>query len=188
MLTSINLESYRSFQSYDLEGLSRVNLLVGKNNCGKTSMLEAVQLLASKGSPGVLRNIVGRRGELAESRPVTGASDVSSDSPTVTHLFHGHNFKPGSSFQISSTTDGLGVLVRAEPPPKEEQLSYFSREELRGYSSVLETRLISSRSTATSVRSMALVDDDGVLLGRTSSRHYLALWGGRSFWTTKCFG
>ena len=50
MLTTIELRNYRGFQDYRLSGLSRVNLLVGKNNCGKTSVLEAVHLLASGGN------------------------------------------------------------------------------------------------------------------------------------------
>ena len=46
-----------------MDGLGRVNLLVGKNNCGKTSILECVELLRSAGDPHVLSTIAGRRGE-----------------------------------------------------------------------------------------------------------------------------
>ena len=42
MYTSINVEGFRLFDSLKLEGLSRVNLLFGPNNCGKTSLLEAI--------------------------------------------------------------------------------------------------------------------------------------------------
>ena len=45
-----------------MEGLGRVNLLVGTNNCGKTSILESVQLLCSP-TPSVLNAVAARRGE-----------------------------------------------------------------------------------------------------------------------------
>ncbi|MDP9010154.1 MAG: AAA family ATPase [Pseudomonadota bacterium] len=34
-----------------MDGLGRINLLVGKNNSGKTSVLEALYLLAANGDP-----------------------------------------------------------------------------------------------------------------------------------------
>ena len=37
MLGTLQLEKFRGFDAYALNGLTRVNLLVGKNNCGKTS-------------------------------------------------------------------------------------------------------------------------------------------------------
>ena len=42
MLTSIELTGFRGFHQLKLEGLSRVNLIVGKNNSGKTSLLEGI--------------------------------------------------------------------------------------------------------------------------------------------------
>ena len=41
MIRTLRLENYRSFERYELRDLARVNLLVGPNNCGKTSVLEA---------------------------------------------------------------------------------------------------------------------------------------------------
>ena len=61
MLTSLKLTGYRRFESYRLDGLTRVNLLVGRNNCGKTSILEAVDLVVAQGDPSVLRNAATRR-------------------------------------------------------------------------------------------------------------------------------
>ena len=44
MLKTIKIKNFRSFQSFELQQLGRVNLLVGKNNTGKTSILEAMAL------------------------------------------------------------------------------------------------------------------------------------------------
>ena len=39
MYTSLSIKNFRAFQSLEMEGLKRVNLLAGKNNSGKTSVL-----------------------------------------------------------------------------------------------------------------------------------------------------
>ena len=63
MIRTLRLENYRGFGEYELRDLARVNLLVGPNDCGKTSVLEAVELLASRGHPDVLVESLRRRGE-----------------------------------------------------------------------------------------------------------------------------
>lgn len=63
MYSSIRIQGYRGLDSFRLEGLGRVNLLVGTNNSGKTSILECIELLRSAGQPHVLRSIAERRGE-----------------------------------------------------------------------------------------------------------------------------
>ena len=49
MLPSLGIRNYRNLKSLDIEKLARVNLIAGKNNTGKTSLLEAVSLYASGG-------------------------------------------------------------------------------------------------------------------------------------------
>lgn len=51
MLRNLKLQKYRGFDEYELSNLSRVNLLVGKNDSGKTSILEAIHFLVSRGDP-----------------------------------------------------------------------------------------------------------------------------------------
>ena len=62
MFTEIQLTRYKGFESYTLENLARVNVLVGKNNCGKTSVIEAINLLVSKGNLQVLEDMAIMRG------------------------------------------------------------------------------------------------------------------------------
>ena len=63
MYSSIRVRGYRGLDSFRMEGLGRVNLLVGTNNSGKTSILECIELLRSAGNPHVLASIASRRGE-----------------------------------------------------------------------------------------------------------------------------
>lgn len=44
---NIFIETYRCVSNLKLDNLRRINLIVGMNNCGKTSVLEAIQLLRS---------------------------------------------------------------------------------------------------------------------------------------------
>jgi predicted ATP-dependent endonuclease of OLD family len=62
-LSTVTFENYRAFEKFRLEGLTRVNLLVGRNNCGKTSLLEGLQLLTAKQPWAVLEQTAFRRGE-----------------------------------------------------------------------------------------------------------------------------
>ncbi len=47
MLTTVEIKAFRCFQDLKVSGLSRVNLIGGKNNSGKTAFLEAILLLAT---------------------------------------------------------------------------------------------------------------------------------------------
>lgn len=45
MIKNVNIHSFRGITNLYLENLSNINILVGNNNCGKTSVLEALLLL-----------------------------------------------------------------------------------------------------------------------------------------------
>jgi len=51
LLDSLEIKGYRCFEHLTIEKLGRVNLIVGKNNVGKTALLEALSIYASSGNP-----------------------------------------------------------------------------------------------------------------------------------------
>ena len=106
MLKVLNLRQYRGFESYRLTDLARVNLVVGENNSGKTSILEAVELLLSGGSVSAMQESARRRGELRED--MRFEIDVS-------HVFHGHRFTPGASFELSSSRNHHRLIGKILP-------------------------------------------------------------------------
>lgn len=63
------VDAYRRFQGLRVEGLQRVNLFVGANNSGKTSLLEAVQLLTCQNDITALLEIAQRRGKMHADPP-----------------------------------------------------------------------------------------------------------------------
>ncbi len=46
MIKELKIEGYRKFKSLHLKGLSNINIIVGPNNSGKSSVLEAISMLA----------------------------------------------------------------------------------------------------------------------------------------------
>lgn len=129
MLKTLEIRQYRGFKSFSLSSLKRVNLLVGKNNCGKTSILEALEFLSSNGNPSVLVRPAGRRGENKfenEDSP-SFSRETFSD---ISHLFFGRRLEPGVSFSISSNEGAeqlsVELLHYPEDAELEAELSYSS--------------------------------------------------------------
>jgi AAA15 family ATPase/GTPase len=48
MLSDLTIQNYRGFRDLHIDNLARVNLIVGMNNSGKTSLLEAIYLLVNQ--------------------------------------------------------------------------------------------------------------------------------------------
>jgi hypothetical protein len=62
MFTSLSFSHFRCFEDFSIEGLNRVNLIAGKNNVGKTALLEAIFLLIGATNISLVTNISGFRG------------------------------------------------------------------------------------------------------------------------------
>ncbi|MBF0496923.1 MAG: AAA family ATPase [Deltaproteobacteria bacterium] len=76
----LEIKQFRAIRQLKIDGLGRVNLLTGRNNTGKSSVLEAIRLLASEGSPSVIYDILRSReedmGETGESTPPLDADGL----------------------------------------------------------------------------------------------------------------
>ena len=64
----MHIKNYRLFEDFRMEGLAQVNLIAGKNNTGKTAVLEALRILESQGDNTVINNIIKERGQFILSR------------------------------------------------------------------------------------------------------------------------
>ena len=65
VLDSLEIKNFRAFKHLRIEKLGRVNLIVGKNNIGKSSLLEALWIYAEQGEPALLYRILTKRNEIA---------------------------------------------------------------------------------------------------------------------------
>lgn len=115
MIRNLKLEGYRSFESYELQDLTRVNLLVGRNNCGKTSILEAVQFLVSGGNPYVLRQIADERSEVYQyESPDSRYAGRSRRVADISHFIFGRRFRPEAHFGVVADEGDRWVRMRVE--------------------------------------------------------------------------
>jgi len=155
MLTELTVENYRGFERYRLPELRRVNLLVGRNNCGKTSLLEAVRLFARKGYPDDLKYIALDRGEVTfvdePERPEGGRYF-----PAVSHFFRNRQFQLGQELVIQgSESELLRISVSTfDSVDTSGDYEELVQQLLRRSSSPTETLLWSEFACATKVASI----------------------------------
>lgn len=120
MLSDLTIHNYRSLQDLHIDGLAQVNLIVGSNNSGKTSLLEAIYLLVNQNNPQSIIDLLDNRGEFAISR-----HSMSSRGYQIKHLFNNH---------IISLSENINIQSQNENPLKLQiKLSSTSDEELSQY-------------------------------------------------------
>lgn len=101
MISNLTITGFRAFRELRVDPLTRVNLFVGKNNAGKTSILEAAELLAGGGLETLVRNLRRRKEEIISDSEGDEGPELD-----PSHLFHGHELAPGKSFSIEQTGPG----------------------------------------------------------------------------------
>lgn len=66
MIEALHIEGFRAFRELEVTGLGRVNLVVGRNAVGKSSLLEAIGVIAhGNDAPARLRRLLSERREVA---------------------------------------------------------------------------------------------------------------------------
>ncbi len=60
-LLSVSVKNFRCFQDFSIDSLERVNLIAGKKNAGKTTLLEAIFLLTAGTNPGIVVTLAAGR-------------------------------------------------------------------------------------------------------------------------------
>ena len=123
MIQSLHISGYRGFADFAVDGLSRVNLIVGKNNAGKTALLEAVHLACAKGDPNVLIQAAARRGEMILGETFLPESNHFRPLIESSHLFAGHKIDSESQFAVSAD-DALFTVAVSENLDTKEPSDY----------------------------------------------------------------
>jgi predicted ATPase len=135
-LDSLLIENYRVFRSLRIERLGRVNLFVGKNNAGKSSVLEAVRIFASRGNDNTLWTILESHDEARAIGPVQH-EDASS---AVKQLFHcrATGWSDGAEIRIGPLHDSNELLtIRVELVPKADRPTEFWRKAIDPWQTVI---------------------------------------------------
>ena len=88
-LPSLDIRQFRAFRHLEIERLGRVNLITGKNNVGKTCLLEALWLYASRGSPSRVFQLLEWRDEIGYSSVQSALDGTPDNERAVRYLYHG---------------------------------------------------------------------------------------------------
>lgn len=109
MIQTLTLENYRGFRHFELHDLGRVNLIVGTNNAGKTSILEAISILQSPSDFGAIWSTLSRRGEDVEDIELNRVVRQ----VDIRRLFNGYELIGESKIRICAKTDAGSNEFRA---------------------------------------------------------------------------
>ena len=120
MIKQLEIYGFRGLKKYQINNIGKINLLVGTNNSGKTSILEAIRLLKSKGDPSSIFHVLYRRGEHIQYETGNRRS-VEAD---LCRLFYSYRLIPDASFSITGH-DNYGqedLKITVEEIPKQTTL------------------------------------------------------------------
>lgn len=161
MLNTLHIQNFRLFQNLQIDDLARVNLIVGKNNVGKSSLLEAAFLLVNANPKTALTTLLENRGELSANEPVRDDlrppySRVWYD---ISHLFFDRQLEGEAAIKLQAN-NGLFALTisyiqdweqlsldldAAESPLATSYLQIFNGRQDKAIKIPLEGDLLESR-------------------------------------------
>ena len=127
MLNSLEIKNFRILEDFKVSKLGRVNLIVGKNNLGKSSVLEALRIYAGNAQRGLLEQIAADHDETYRLKET---EQIESDTQfPFEDLFTGRRFPQDETLAISigelaSGEDALriehGYLIEKEDSVKDD--------------------------------------------------------------------
>jgi AAA domain, putative AbiEii toxin, Type IV TA system len=120
---TLAIERFRALRQLKIKGLGRVNLITGRNNTGKSSVLEALRILATDASPWVIDSILRYREEdLGYMEGQTRSIDAEGVFP-MSSLFNGFP-------QVSESLEPIVIESTGGERPMKVSMSigWFSEE------------------------------------------------------------
>lgn len=111
-LQNLRVKNFRQLKDLSIESLGDVNLIVGGNNSGKSTFLEAIRLLAGRGAPSLIEELLASHGEY-QFGP---SPSVDVDAPggrALANLFSGRRFpfEDDEPISIGEMHGGLGLQL-----------------------------------------------------------------------------
>src|SRR5262245_43839054 len=95
MFKHLTVKNFRGFSSLHLKDLARINLIAGKNNTGKTALLEAIHLHNNPAEPDIALRLNQRR---------AGVERDDLDFDTIDWLFNSKQSEAG--LEVTSIDEG----------------------------------------------------------------------------------
>jgi|APTNR8051073442_1049403.scaffolds.fasta_scaffold00322_2 AAA15 family ATPase/GTPase len=125
MLDHLIVQNYRLFKDLNIPKLGQVNLVTGKNNAGKSTLLEVIRIWASEGDSSVVNNILYKRGDWEEGNPRKTYERLVSD---LQFLFGKHQ---EVLIKLNEIEISLGPLTRERDRLFNAQVLHVTNEKRR---------------------------------------------------------
>lgn len=113
MFRDLRIENFRVFKKLQIPRLGHVNLIVGKNNCGKSSVLEALRILASRGDLTLLSQLISGHDEDA-NLAVAAEPNIDRVDDSFKHFFPGREFPAHDGVALYVGDESGSDYVRIE--------------------------------------------------------------------------
>ena len=88
-IPNFSIKRFRGIKDLSIPELGRVNLITGKNNTGKSSILEALRIFTQNAAPSIIYNILQYREEVTRRGREEERTDDPEDLFQISYLFHG---------------------------------------------------------------------------------------------------
>ena len=137
MLSDLEIRNFRTFKEYEVSDLGQVNLFVGRNNSGKTTILEAAEILLSTNIATTVAGCATRRGEIYVQRD----QDRTGRYIDLSHLFYGHEYEIGTEFEIKGVESSTNLELKCVVTPFDNSGNIDKAFSLFSDDDVLEPRL-----------------------------------------------
>lgn len=124
MLNNLRIKNFRMLEDLEIPKLGRVNLIIGRNNSGKSTVLEALRVYAGKANPNLLREILLGHDESFNVDRDSNIDGSERNWGGLKYLFFNREFPAEVNNFISVTTDEKSLL-------KVEHVFYYMDEEVR---------------------------------------------------------
>lgn len=162
MVPSFRIRNFRVFDEIDIDRLARVNLVVGKNNAGKTCLLEALRVHGDSASRKCLASILRGRAEDRAAQFLEAGDGASSGDDRlgdpVGSLFHGYRLPfdgtaielgPCESDEVKTDAYSLRLAVAAYRVEREGEERIERRVEPNEAEEDDDIRLVVERRNST---------------------------------------
>ena len=120
-LPSLTIKGFRGIKDLTIPRLGKATLLAGMNGAGKTTVLDAVRVFASRGSYPVLADMLQKRDETSVFTDEDGESQLG---PNWSALFHGRILDSDSAISIGPADSEYQVAIRTQPSIQLELPTY----------------------------------------------------------------